>query len=200
MKARAKNPFKAQPDWQYNACIDNYMQFERLAGCYLRSADALVACAIEDTSTLDVHVYAIWFLYRHSIELMLKDLIWKSDYAVFGNKQFNFNEMAHHRLQDLWRDVELRTHKLLGEDFPSKQEQESQMQELFKELQKHDPDSYSMRYPFDKKKKRTHLSLTHVKIHTLRKRAHQTIDFLYLLLEMVNFHCDERSEYERQQR
>ncbi len=73
MSSSPPDAFQIGPD-RHNACISNYMQFEELAACYLRSGDELVASVARDHSTLDVHIYAICYLYRHSFELQLKDL------------------------------------------------------------------------------------------------------------------------------
>jgi hypothetical protein len=115
------------------------MQFEELARIYMSSADALVACAVDDTSTLDVHIYAICFLYRHSFELLLKDLSWKSNYATYGNKEYPQN----HGLSNLWQDVQARTRGLLGADFPLTTDAAAEVERLFASIKEHDPKSNS---------------------------------------------------------
>ncbi len=84
MTTTDSNPFRAHPDWEHNACIQNDMQFADLAHSYTRSGDELVESTLRDRSLLDVHIYAVCFLYRHALELYLKDIIWKSHYALTG--------------------------------------------------------------------------------------------------------------------
>lgn len=187
------SPFQSLPDWHNNACINNYMQFEELAMKFLRSADALVACAVGDRTTLDDHIYAICYLYRHSCELLLKDLFWKSNYAANGNKSF----CKTHRLLHLWRGIRERAHELLGEDFPLTAEETAELERLFAWIEEHDLNSDSFRYPWDTKNRRTHPSLVHVNVRALCESIHQAVGYLCTIGCMVEYHYDERSEYER---
>lgn len=192
MTNHTQNPFRAHVDWHHNACIGNYMQFEELANNFLRSADALVACAIDDRGILDVHIYAICFLYRHSFELLLKDLFWKSNYAACGSKEYP----RVHELCTLWSGIDLQTRKLLGADFPLTTEELIEVKQLFLSIEDHDPKSYSFRYPFDTKNQRTHPSLTHVNVRALYESTHRVTSYLLRLLDMVIYHYNQRSEYE----
>ncbi|MGD8453607.1 MAG: hypothetical protein PVJ57_17470 [Phycisphaerae bacterium] len=72
------SPFVAGSESKSNACIAAYRGFQELADDLRRSADTLVVQAMRDSTMLDVHIYAICFLYRHSFELLLKDLSWRS--------------------------------------------------------------------------------------------------------------------------
>jgi hypothetical protein len=188
MIARAHNPFMGQIDWQHNACITNYMQFSELSRLYLRSGDTLVDISIEHSETMDVHVYAICFLYRHSVELLLKDLLWKSTYAAQGQKRFP----KHHRLPELWRDLCKQINDLAGSDRPLTREQEFAVSELLNEVNKHDPESDGFRYPYDKKMKRSHPDLMHVNLPLLRDRFHMVIDIAYSLYELIDYHYDQK--------
>src|SRR5438128_3349444 len=134
MHSAESNPFKAHADWQHNACINNFMQFAELADCHIRSADSLVDSALIDHTLLDAHVYSICFLYRHGLELLLKDLVWKSHYALTGTKRFaknNWQELARHRLLDLWRGVTENSREILGANFPLNPNESREVETLF---------------------------------------------------------------------
>lgn len=186
------DPFEAHPDWHNNACIDNYMQFGELAQCFLESADALLMCAVNEPRTLDGHVYAICFLYRHSCELLLKDLAWKSNYAATGDKGF----AKTHRLGHLWNDVYARTKSLCGSDFPLNAEETEAVKALIANVEEHDPSSDSFRYPFSSKLQRTHPTLRHVNVRALHETTHQLLDYLSRLYTPVDYFYEERSAYE----
>src|SRR5262249_497182 len=136
-----------------------------------RSADSLVDSALSDHMLLDVHVHSICFLYRHGLELVLKDLVWKSHYVATGEKRFaerDWQELGRHRLQDLWNSGCESAGQVLGPDFPLSASATSHVESLLTQFERHDPDSYSFRYPISKKKGRTHPSLTNVNLRVLR--------------------------------
>ena len=175
-----------QANWQHNACVTNYMQFSELGRMYRESADTLVAATVENSSVLDVHVYAICFLYRHSIELLLKDLIWKSTYAAHGEKRFS----KHHRLPDLWRELLLQIRDLPITDNPLSQQAETDVTEFLSEVSRHDQESDGFRYPYDKKMRRTHQDLEHVNLPLLKERVDVVVDTLLNLYEPVEWYYD----------
>lgn len=187
-----QNPFRSLADHHNNACIDNYMQFKELAEHYRDSADALVKCTAENRSTLDVHVYAICFLYRHSFELFLKGLFWQSGYALNGDKSLWMN----HGLRTLWGQVEKRGRKLLGTDFPLTPKEAGRVKQLFADIEDHDLDSDAFRYPINKRKQRTHPSLTNVNVRALRESVHEVSEFLGRMHYLVGYHYIQRSEWE----
>lgn len=189
------NPFGPLADYRSNACINNYMQFEELAEHYRESADALVKCTKENRSTLDVHVYAICFLYRHSFELVLKGLFWQSGYALNSDKTLR----GGHGLQSLWAEVEERTRRLLDSDFPLSRKETAAVKQLFADIEEHDPGSDSFRYPIDStKKRRTHPTLTHVNVRALCEAVTEATDHLGRIHHLVDYHYTQRSEMERE--
>lgn len=115
------DPFGIQPDFVTNACIAYRLSFGELSQHYFRSADALVAAAVRDSSTLDVHVYSICFLFRHSIELQLKECLWMTEYARTGRKIYlDEKRGAHmeHELPPIWERIRDSAMRLLDSDFP----------------------------------------------------------------------------------
>jgi hypothetical protein len=200
MDVSESDPFKCHADWQHNACINNWMQFVDLADCYVQSADTLVESALSDRRFLDVHVHSICFLYRQGLELILKDLAWKSHYVATGAKRFaekDWQELGRHRLHDLWKSGIESAREVLGIDFPSPPAAASQVENLLIQFERHDPDSYSFRYPISRKKGRTHPSLTNVNLRVLRENVRQAFDHLMKLVGFIDYCYDRKSESER---
>ncbi len=168
------------------------MQFEELAEHYRDSANTLVACTAENRSVLDVHVYAICFLYRHAFELQLKGLFWQSGYALNGDKRLWMN----HGLRSLWGEVEKRGRKLLRTDFPLTTKEAAWVKQLFADIEEHDPQSDAFRYPIDTKKQRTHPSLTNVNVRALRESVYEVSTLLGRVHDMVAYHYSQRSEWD----
>jgi hypothetical protein len=179
MQKKLENPFQAHPDWQHNACIANYAQFWETDGHYMRAADALVRNAVEDRSVLDVYVSPLIFLYRHAVELFLKDLLWQSHYLACGRKGFIKDKCFQtHDLLKLWQQVKGNCQKVLGSEFPLATNDVELLEQLFAQVQKHDPRSDAFRFPFDVKGSRSHASLSHVNIRSLYESVHQAVDLL----------------------
>jgi hypothetical protein len=196
------NPFKAQPDWEHNACVNNFMQFSELGSAYARSGDDLVETMLHDCSKLEVHVYSACFLYRHALELCLKDLVWKSHYALTGEKRYaerDLKELGLHELTRLWTPAVRNAEKLLGDDFPLDTGQREAVRTLLDQFEQHDPGSYSFRYPILKEKqkgkdRRTHPELKHVNVSALREKVRQVLSWLAEISEGLNYHVEQRSK------
>jgi len=191
------DPFRSQGDVDENACIDNWMEFNQLAMCYIRSADALVTSALEDHNLLDVHTYAVCFLYRHGLELILKDMVWKSHYLLTGTKRFvlsDWQELGRHRLNDLWKQGRADTEKVLDDDMPVNAIADEQVTQLLIQFERHDPDSYSFRYPIGKKTGRTHADLMNVNLRVLRECVQQAFDRVETLLGCIDYCCEHQSD------
>ena len=196
------SPFQSHGDVSEIACIDNWMGFDQLAGYYLASADALVESAVADSMLRDVHVYAACFLYRHACELILKDLIWKAHYAKTGKKCFmetDWQELGRHRLSTLWQRGLSESADVLSGTPPVRTIADDHVTTLLAQFEEHDPSSDSFRYPIGKRTGRTHPKLTHVNLDTLRQSVHLAYDRITSILDFVEYHYDQRSEWERDQ-
>jgi hypothetical protein len=68
--------FAADTDWKQNACLDwNDDRMELLVMGYRKAADIVVQGVIDSGRNQDSLVYPVCYLYRHYIELRLKQLI-----------------------------------------------------------------------------------------------------------------------------
>jgi len=172
---------------KYDACLQNYMGFSQLAWYYLRTANALIEITFSDSSKLDVYVYAAVFLYRHSVELRLKDLIWMSNFILGKGKVFP----KKHNLIELWQCLKNNATSLLNSDFPLSRDNVRYVEKTLKELTKYDPESDGFRYPFDKKMERTHPDVNHVDVRSLREQFNQIYECLGQITDKVVYLYDE---------
>jgi len=190
MNANDQTIFQTHEDWWHNACIQNFsVGFSQLARYYLQSADALIERTVDDDCKLDVYVYAAVFLYRHSVELLLKELIWRTNFLLGRGKSIP----RHHRLIELWQVLRSNTCSLLPSHFPLTREEVHAIETLFLEIGKHDPESDAFRYPFDKRMKRSHPEVMHINVRTLRNGFNQIHDYLGRIFYLVEFLYDAQS-------
>lgn len=96
--------FKAGEDWWLSAYIQAWNKdFHAYAEGYKKAADivveAVTAADQEHRSTRDYVVYPVVFLYRHYVELRLKEII------LVGNRLYDLNQglPKHHKIDDLWK-------------------------------------------------------------------------------------------------
>jgi hypothetical protein len=168
---------------RWNACLQNYMGFSELAEYYLESANALVEITVSDSSKLDVYVYSSVFLYRHSVELAIKELIWMSNFILGKGKTFPKD----HDLTSLWQSMKNNAISLLKSDFPLNKKEVQYIETTLREVMKYDPKSDSFRYPFDKRMKRPHSDINHVNVKSLYERFNQIHEYFGRLSYMVDY-------------
>lgn len=195
------DPFKAQGEMHENACIDNWMQLSGLANCYIRSADSLAKSALDNHSLLDVHVFSICFLYRHSLELILKDVGWKSHYClrnefIYARDRKKWGVFGSHCLIKLWQRCIGDARKVIGDGFPINSTESRQLKSFLEQIERHDPDSYSFRYTFSTDRVRTHLSLTNVNIRVLSEMVHQAYQRIIAILTLIDCELEQKMESE----
>ncbi len=174
---------------KWNACLANYLEFSQLGRYYLESANALIEITVRDRSKLDVYVYSAVFLYRHSVELLLKDLIWMSNYLLGRGKTFP----KHHHLMELWRILKANAISLLNSDFPMNKKQVQYVETILVEFAKYDPESDSFRYPFDKKMKKPHSDIHHINVKNLYEQLNQLHENFDRLSYMIDYLYEEQA-------
>jgi hypothetical protein len=144
------------PDWQNNACLNVGRDNDRTAYTegYRRGARLLVEYVVDRARDQDYLVYPVIFLYRHHIELALKNIIMQALYLL--GRKLSSTEKTHleqHRLDLLWADLKpilkglcetARWKPLDSEDVEGIDNHIRQLSEL-------DPDSYRFRYTHSKK-------------------------------------------------
>ena len=166
-----------------NACLQNYMGFSKLARYYLESANALIEITFSNSSKLDVYVYSAVFLYRHSVELSLKELIWMSNFILGRGKTFP----KKHDLMEIWRSIKRNASSLLKSDFPLNMNEVKYVETTIEEIMKYDPESDAFRYPLDNKMQRPHSDVNHVDVKSLYERFNQIHEYFGRISYMIDY-------------
>ena len=98
----------------------------------------------------DSLVYPLVFLWRHYIELRLKELLRGLNYIEEQSREFPIK----HRLIPMWKLFRTRAVKI-DPNFTTRQEFDN-MEVLIKEFDEQDPNSMVFRYPIDKQGNNSH--------------------------------------------
>jgi len=128
-------------------------------------------------------VFPIVFLYRHYIELRLKEII-KNGYLLNINNDNQIHYTKEHSIDKLWNE----TKKIIKEAL---QEQAKRyvapLDKLIKEFSKVDPGSYCFRYPVDTKGVPLKFDISHINLRNLS----EVIEGMANLLDEVSIGISE---------
>lgn len=145
------------PNWHDNACVNVTWGGDADYGYsegYRRAARVLVEEAVERHRDRDYLVYPIFFLYRHHVELALKNIIRRIPYLLYRPlTQEEQEHLGQHRLDRLWQDLKpmfAEVCKAVGWDKLNRIEEQG-VDSYIRQLTALDPDSYSFRYRRSKK-------------------------------------------------
>jgi hypothetical protein len=138
--------FGPGPEGHLNACV-GWMQSRpnELDGYlegYRRAAMVLFASAIANNTSPDLVVFPLAFLWRHHIELSLKDAI--ATGRLLEDKDWSFPDG--HKLWDLWMTAKPYIHRCGPKNAPELKNAEANI----KEFEKIDPYADGFRYPLNK--------------------------------------------------
>lgn len=158
------------PDWIHNACLRGGDEYAYREG-YLRGAQILVRKVCEERFDQDFLVYPIVFLYRHYLELVLKNIIKRAPYLIERElTQLEKEHLGKHRLDLLWNDFKPMasgmTEAAGWEPLPSADIEG--IDDCIRQISEVDPGSYSLRYAHSKKgeaslpESLTHINLRHL--------------------------------------
>lgn len=106
---------------------------------YRRAAVALLDSMPQHEQNPDFLIWPLAFLWRHHIELLLKDIINKG--RLLDGDETGFPE--HHRLLDLWREARPHIAECGSDDAP----EIANVEAAIKEFQRIDPGADGFRYP-----------------------------------------------------
>jgi hypothetical protein len=140
------------PDWHNDACLytgQNDTAKHGYTEGYRRGAQLLVEHVAEHASNQDYLVYPVIFLYRHHIELALKNLIRQAPYLV--ERELTDPEKSHlgkHRLDLLWADVKAILKEICKKAGWGKLDPDDVegIDAYIAQLSAMDPDSFAFRY------------------------------------------------------
>lgn len=166
-------PFLPAKDPRHEARLDMvHHTLSLYALAYKEAADRLVSCALRRRVVYpDWAVLPVIFLYRHYLELMLKEII-------CSGRRCSLKEAGiskEHDLSKLWNGA--RT--VLEELWPEQGRRELRVVEnCVRKFHQHDKTSQESRYPVDRDGRATLRSLTRVDIHNLKKVMAGVASFL----------------------
>ena len=172
--------FAAGADGWNNACL-NYggSNYEAMCIGYFRAADELSARVIRECRGQDTLIFPIAFLYRHYVELRLKQAI------AFGQRLVGDEILVpnDHRLINLWHIAKRLLERIEPEASKTGlKEPES----LIKEIDKIDPEAVAFRYSRDKKGRNPLKSLTHINVRVMRDEMTKLTDFFEGVSSMLD--------------
>jgi len=148
---KKKSLFSTKKDWWNLARIEITDLDEGLTiytDAYKNAADILVEYAKKDKTSINFLVFPILFLYRHYIELALKELIYTAS-KYLDDPQYSFGS---HNLIYLWE----KTKKLISElvkvidGFNISEDELIAVENQIKQFDSLDKSSMTFRYPVDK--------------------------------------------------
>ncbi len=175
-----------------DACV-GWMQsrprdMEGYVAGYRRAAVALFRAAEAGDGSPDYFVFPLAFLWRHHLELALKDVI-ATGRAVAGDE---WGFPAHHRLIDLWREA--RPHVAQCGD-PAAPEL-ANVEANLREFEGIDPGSDAFRYPLNRD--RTDRSLSNAPEHVNLRALHIAMEALANFLSAVRSELGCRLDFNMQ--
>ena len=177
--------FQEDANWEHNAFLNlGGKAWGSYAHGYKGAADVLVERFLEDWQGMDTVTYPIVFLYRHYLELRLKELI--SDGQALLRKPVDFQDQ--HSLVQLWRPCR----EILREIWPHEPVATwKNVERLLTEFDQIDSDSMCFRYPVTTKKtgrQPTLPKLDRVGIRHLHEVMQRLASFFEAHLDGVDFY------------
>ena len=193
--------FSGGKDWKANACINWSLDSLGLyIEGYRKAADKLVQDVVKTGSNQDILVFPISFLYRQYIELQLKHIIRES--RIFLGEGTSFPK--HHKINDLWSTADVLMAKIIKDhdqtikDYITKEDVRN-VKTIITGFVKVDPDSFSFRYPKDKKGNRNLEGLEYINLRQLHDQMallKEKLDKYYLCVSILRDFQDEmRAEF-----
>ena len=186
MKERKIEPiFTDEKKWKFNSCLNTYNESIYSDG-YLLAANKLIKGLINNSSDQDYLIYPIIFLYRHHIELILKEI--KKECLIYEENK-NKNEKKDHKLIDLWEYIKPVANDFFDNEYAGQDKNKLHMdyiEHVINEITMIDDSSTEFRYPRHKNGKKTLKGITH--INFLRMANHMTnlSEDLITILSCIN--------------
>lgn len=172
-------------DWQNNAMLGwAPYPMDIYAAGYKDAADAILYALSERRTSLDSVIYPLVFLYRQGLELQIKLILPLARQLANSPSK----EDHSHSLMPMW--AELRT--LLNELTPYACDQEvPAMEQFLHQLAEIDPQSFSFRYPKDKKGQLSLPDLHHINVRHLS----EVMDSMFMLLSGIHSELGEMDQH-----
>lgn len=170
-----------------NAAVNTYSgQLGVLAEGFKEAAELVIQEAINDSGKTDPLVFPIIYLYRHHLELRLKELMDKGNRIIQSPDGFDDG----HNLGNLWTKVKPLASQI---DVAWLNEHEHEVDSIIKQFDDVDRQSMSFRYTVDTRKQKRKDLVENVSYIGLSKFKTE-IDPIIFALEDLAYGFDERLE------
>ncbi|CDZ68320.1 Hypothetical protein NGAL_HAMBI2605_66110 [Neorhizobium galegae bv. orientalis] len=186
-------------DWHLNACIQHWgeVDYAYKAG-FRKAALQLTQKMCEQPIDQDSVVYPIVYLYRHHVELMLKDIFRLVadllDVSISGGQE---KHLGRHDLAQLWSMIQPMLDavcEMAGED-PLPAADLDGIDGYMRQLNNHDPRGESFRYARSRDATRTlRADLVHINIRSFAIQMEKLADYLGGLENWLRMLVDGRNE------
>jgi|GEM_PF-2960388 len=101
-KEKINDLFKWDSDCHNNACINQYHQpWNDYVRGYRAATEILIEKILSDNTSIDILVYPVIFLYRHCLELQMKEIIFVGRHLIGKD----FEPLNDHNLTALWKKL-----------------------------------------------------------------------------------------------
>jgi len=177
--------FTSDEDPQSDALLNWALKgWDAYASGYLEAANLLVEKALETGQRTDTLIYPVAFLYRHYLELRLKEITIQGGELISGQREFRLV----HALDELWNSVRL----ILEKVWPNGPTIDlDAVEKVILQFHNLDLTSEAFRYPVDRKHNATLSTLKHVGPRNLRDVMRRTAGLLEASSSAISMYLDE---------
>lgn len=184
--------FDLKDDWHYNAVFMGYRlsDYPYIHG-YFEAAEYLVNNFLKMTQ--DLAIYPTMFLYRHSIELILKNILYLQEKNLDITRKKPFKE---HRLSNIWSKIR----PLLNKTEPLDDMHLNWVEKCINELDSIDSASFAFRYPVTNTNNPSIQGHTHINILQVQRIMRALFGYLEMISEGIYTEIELRTEYEAEMR
>lgn len=185
-----KSVFKDAEDWENNSIIRRNPSNEWIfyVEGYRIAAEKLVDEFLSTQSERDTLIYPIVFLYRHYIEIQLKEIIQTGSVLLNEKRKL----AKGHKLFPLWLIVKIIINKIWISDTHNKIIYE--VEEIIKSVCMIDTKSDSFRYPFDNKGQQTLKGITVINVRELKENITPLVQFLDGVASAISAYQDNKDD------
>lgn len=133
----------------------------------------------------DAMVFPTIFLYRHYLEIEIKDLIYRSERC----SEITPSEITHHRLLDIWNTLDEKYSELSKKihkdhNFCSA-EDKNKVKRIIEEFNKIDEQSFAFRYPRRKNGDKSIKNISHISLNNFKTEIDRVIHILDHINETI---------------
>ena len=160
---------------------------------YKNGADILSQYVDSTQRHQDTLVYPILFLYRHYLELMIKEIL--TDCAKILDEKITFK---HHNLSAYWEEAKDKCFKALEEKIP--EDMIVPIENMVRQLVEVDKSSDAFRYPCRKDGSATLEGMTHINIKRVSEEIAKTSDALEAISAALSVAVETKADHEANMR